>query len=454
MKYDRQPSRLDIPKVAKGKRVELGPTVTLDQERCILCTRCVRFMREVAKDAAARRRPARQRELHHDVPGPAARLEVRRQRGGHLPGRRAHLDRLPLPRPRLVHVLGAVRLHRLRPRLQHLPRLPERHDLPATAPGRTTPSTRSGCATTAGSRYKYLNTERVARGARGARRRRRRRSPRAAAAERGRGRARAARAGGHARRCCSRRSPRSRTCSSPPRREGRAPASRGLRGRPRRRLAGRLPEARRREPEPQGARARRAGLGLARAAVRRTSPRPSQRGAGEGGLGGRDRAPGRRRSPSSSAALEVLVAQAYERRPRSRRAATMLLPAAPHSETDGTFVNFEGRAQRFELAYFPRGEARPHWALAAEHRPGAAGSTSSSRAARDVFVALGPKLGARSATSSGTRCRRSASGSGIVPLAAGTVDGRLAGEPRPRCRPRPPRTTAARSRGPRRGRRP
>jgi NADH-quinone oxidoreductase subunit G len=49
MKYDRQPSRLDVPKVQKEKRVVLGPTVVLDRERCILCTRCVRFMREVAK---------------------------------------------------------------------------------------------------------------------------------------------------------------------------------------------------------------------------------------------------------------------------------------------------------------------------------------------------------------------------------------------------------------------
>src|SRR5690242_18731043 len=49
MKFDRQPSRLDIPKVQKGKRVQLGPAVVIDQERCILCTRCVRFMREVAK---------------------------------------------------------------------------------------------------------------------------------------------------------------------------------------------------------------------------------------------------------------------------------------------------------------------------------------------------------------------------------------------------------------------
>src|SRR5512141_584882 len=50
MKFDQQPSRLDVPKVVKGKRIFLGPLVTLDQERCILCTRCVRFMREVAKD--------------------------------------------------------------------------------------------------------------------------------------------------------------------------------------------------------------------------------------------------------------------------------------------------------------------------------------------------------------------------------------------------------------------
>ena len=28
----------------------LGPMVVIDQERCILCTRCVRFMREIAKE--------------------------------------------------------------------------------------------------------------------------------------------------------------------------------------------------------------------------------------------------------------------------------------------------------------------------------------------------------------------------------------------------------------------
>lgn len=33
-----------------GKHIDLGPEIVLDQERCILCSRCVRFMRDVAGD--------------------------------------------------------------------------------------------------------------------------------------------------------------------------------------------------------------------------------------------------------------------------------------------------------------------------------------------------------------------------------------------------------------------
>jgi NADH-quinone oxidoreductase subunit G len=43
-------SRFLDDKVKKPKRVELGPRVTLDDERCILCSRCIRFMKEVAHD--------------------------------------------------------------------------------------------------------------------------------------------------------------------------------------------------------------------------------------------------------------------------------------------------------------------------------------------------------------------------------------------------------------------
>ncbi len=38
-------------------------------------------------------------------------------------------------------------------------------------------------------------------------------------------------------------------------------------------------------------------------------------------------------------------------------AAGLALPMAPHSECDGTFVNFEGRVQRFRKAFTPRGDA-------------------------------------------------------------------------------------------------
>ncbi len=41
-------SRVTVPeKVTKKKRVDLGPNVVLDSERCILCARCVRFCQEV-----------------------------------------------------------------------------------------------------------------------------------------------------------------------------------------------------------------------------------------------------------------------------------------------------------------------------------------------------------------------------------------------------------------------
>ena len=48
--YGQAKTRFLEHKVKKPKNVELGPRVTLDDERCILCTRCIRFMREVAKD--------------------------------------------------------------------------------------------------------------------------------------------------------------------------------------------------------------------------------------------------------------------------------------------------------------------------------------------------------------------------------------------------------------------
>jgi NADH-quinone oxidoreductase subunit G len=48
-KYSVGYSRFAEDKVHKPKRVELGPNVMLDTERCIMCSRCVRFCAEIAK---------------------------------------------------------------------------------------------------------------------------------------------------------------------------------------------------------------------------------------------------------------------------------------------------------------------------------------------------------------------------------------------------------------------
>ena len=50
VEYGNAHSRFLEHKVKKPKNVELGPRVTLDAERCVLCSRCIRFMKEVAKD--------------------------------------------------------------------------------------------------------------------------------------------------------------------------------------------------------------------------------------------------------------------------------------------------------------------------------------------------------------------------------------------------------------------
>jgi NADH-quinone oxidoreductase subunit G len=49
-KYSVGESRFDETKNHKDKRVELGPNVMLDRERCILCSRCIRYCEEINHD--------------------------------------------------------------------------------------------------------------------------------------------------------------------------------------------------------------------------------------------------------------------------------------------------------------------------------------------------------------------------------------------------------------------
>ncbi len=48
-KYGPEGSRFEVKKVHKPKRVQLGPRVVLDAERCINCTRCTRFTQEISE---------------------------------------------------------------------------------------------------------------------------------------------------------------------------------------------------------------------------------------------------------------------------------------------------------------------------------------------------------------------------------------------------------------------
>ena len=52
VEYGQFESRFAETKVHKPKRIDLGPRIVLDDERCILCTRCIRFTRDIAGDDA------------------------------------------------------------------------------------------------------------------------------------------------------------------------------------------------------------------------------------------------------------------------------------------------------------------------------------------------------------------------------------------------------------------
>src|SRR5207302_11036738 len=50
--YGKSESRFVEPKAHKPNRVDLGPRIVLDDERCILCTRRIRLTEAVVGDAA------------------------------------------------------------------------------------------------------------------------------------------------------------------------------------------------------------------------------------------------------------------------------------------------------------------------------------------------------------------------------------------------------------------
>jgi NADH-quinone oxidoreductase subunit G len=68
--------------------------------------------------------------------------------------------------------------------------------------------------------------------------------------------------------------------------------------------------------------------------------------------------------------------------------AAVAIPSASWSEADGTYVNFEGRAQLVRRCHLPLGEARPGWRIAADVAAAAGSPDPGWTSAPDVLRAL------------------------------------------------------------------
>ena len=66
--------------------------------------------------------------------------------------------------------------------------------------------------------------------------------------------------------------------------------------------------------------------------------------------------------PASLGGVETLVFQGTNANAASARA-QLVLPSSAYAEREGTFTNFAGRVQRFRPALDPLGEARPDWEI-------------------------------------------------------------------------------------------
>jgi NADH-quinone oxidoreductase subunit G len=423
MKYDRQPSRLDVPKVEKDKRVTLGPSVVLDQERCILCTRCVRFMREIAKAP----------QLGVAERGNESRIVT-------FPGQ-------PLDNPYSGNVVdicpvGALTStdFRFRGRVWFMSAarsvcsgcsrgcntyLDYLNDTVYRYRPRENDAVNQEWMCDAGrGSYKYLNAPRVlaSREGRGVAARV---VPYALAITRAAESLRAAsKAGGLAALFSPVASLEDLLAAALVASEGLGITDVYVGGRP----DGWQDDFLKRADENPNRR----GLELVAQAFGLTLHPYSEltQAIASGAVNalwavGSEVPVAHGDDPTAAHVLETVVVQAFNLDAVARDS-TVLLPASPHSEADGTFVNFEGRAQRFELAFWPRGESLPHWALASEIGR-ALGLARHFKSARQVFEELSPRLSGAlgdfrwdSLPSVGKR-------RGILPLAAGTVDGRLPG---------------------------
>ena len=422
MTFDRQPSRLDVPKVQKNKRVKLGPLVTLDEERCILCTRCVRFMREVAKEPQLGVENRGNKSAITTFPGqpldskyagnvvdicPVGALTSTdfrfRGRVWFMSSARSVCTGCSRGCNTFLDYHDGV-TYRYRPRENEAVNQEWMCD-----DGRLS--------------YKYLNNgrARLAKEGRGA-------AAQTLALDAALQKAAeqlstAAKAGVLGVLLSPVASVEDLLAAAVVAKDALGVREVFVGGRPDGREDAFLKKADA-NPNRKGLELVANALGLA------VRPAADLAGLAEAGKVKAIWAVGAEVADTALAArlgrAEVVVVQAFGEAPLAHQA-TLLLPAATVAESDGTFVNFEGKAQRFEMAYWPAGDSKPHWWLAAAVGRALGQPRLAFQNAREVHLALAPRLvdalGGYAFDAMPSIARRP----GIVPLAAGTVDGRLPG---------------------------
>jgi len=90
--------------------------------------------------------------------------------------------------------------------------------------------------------------------------------------------------------------------------------------------------------------------------------------------------------PAAQGRVEVIFAGPFVSGAAER--AAVAIPSASWSEADGTYVNFEGRAQRVRRCHLPLGEARPGWRIALDVAAAAGAPVPAWGNADDVLRAL------------------------------------------------------------------
>ena len=79
--YGQSASRFAETKVHKPKQVDLGPRIMLDDERCILCSRCIRFTRDIVGDDALGIANRGGLQHAHELSGSAIRQQLHPEHG-------------------------------------------------------------------------------------------------------------------------------------------------------------------------------------------------------------------------------------------------------------------------------------------------------------------------------------------------------------------------------------